>query len=385
MKEEDLHIDNEEHGWQAIDLLGNANAMSDEELKENLSDADVRNACRTLLECGEAKYLKEGPVPDVDKAWQSFEKTQIRLPRREKQFKAVLWSAASIAAAAVVALVFILNFSNKKSAPYSDNSMIAFEAKHVPQHVMIGDANKTTDVSCVQRDNSYIINDKMADFSNYVSDKVSVRSIATPRGKDYKIILNDGTVVLMNADSKLTFPTRFNTRERGVTLVGEAYFKVAKDKKHPFVVYTENVKTRVLGTEFNLKAYPSSEVHVTLINGSIIINDNLTQHSVKLRPGQDAELKGHDFDVKQVDTDYYVQWKDGFFYFDNVALIEVMKELGRWYNVDIEITSPALLSYRLHFIADRTASVDEVIANLNCFSYLSVRKSGNKIIISQKK
>lgn len=385
MKEEDLHFDNEEHGWQAIDLLDNANAMSDEELKENLSDADVRNACRTLLECGEAKYLKEGPVPDVDKAWQSFEKTQIRLPRREKQFKAVLWSAASIAAAAVVALVFILNFSNKKSAPYSDNSMIAFEAKHVPQHVMIGDANKTTDVSCVQRDNSYIINDKMADFSNYVSDKVSVRSIATPRGKAYKIILNDGTVVLMNADSKLTFPTRFNTRERGVTLVGEAYFKVAKDKKHPFVVYTENVKTRVLGTEFNLKAYPSSEVHVTLINGSIIINDNLTQHSVKLRPGQDAELKGHDFDVKQVDTDYYVQWKDGFFYFDNVALIEVMKELGRWYNVDIEITSPALLSYRLHFIADRTASVDEVIANLNCFSYLSVRKSGNKIIISQKK
>jgi len=385
MKEEDLHIDNEEHGWQAIDLLDNANAMSDEELKENLSDADVRNACRTLLECGEAKYLKEGPVPDVDKAWQSFEKTQIRLPRREKQFKAVLWSAASIAAAAVVALVFILNFSNKKSAPYGDNSMIAFEAKHVPQHVMIGDANKTTDVSCVQRDNSYIINDKMADFSNYVSDKVSVRSIATPRGKDYKIILNDGTVVLMNADSKLTFPTRFNTRERGVTLVGEAYFKVAKDKKHPFVVYTENVKTRVLGTEFNLKAYPSSEVHVTLIDGSIIINDNLTQHSVKLKPGQDAELKGHDFDVKEVDTDYYVQWKDGFFYFDNVPLIEVMKELGRWYNVDIEITSPALLSYRLHFIADRTASVDEVIANLNCFGYLSVRKSGNKIIISQKK
>ena len=104
-----------------------------------------------------------------------------------------------------------------------------------------------------------------------------------------------------------------------------------------------------------------------------------------MKPGQDLTInKKSNFDVVSVDTEYYVQWKEGFFYFDNLPLVEVLKELGRWYNVDIQITDNSLMSYRLHFIADRGASIDQVVENLNGFSYLMVERNGEGIVVSKK-
>jgi transmembrane sensor len=384
MEEDNRHITDEDRSLHIIDAMDGLDKMADKEVTGMLSDSEHRELCRTLLECGESKWHHDSPLPNTEKAWENFEKTRIRLPRKEHQMKMFIYSTIGVAAAAIIAVLFLLHF-NQSNDITTSKSLMAFSASNTSQKITISEDGQPSTAITTSHHDSYIITDKMADFSSYTSARASIRSIATPRGKDYKIILNDGTTVLMNADSKLTFPTRFGKGERAVTLSGEAYFKVSKNKAHPFVVYTENVKTRVLGTEFNLRAYPSSDVHVTLINGSIVVNDNLTQHAVQLRPGQDAELKGHDFSVKRVDTDYYIQWKDGYFYFDDVPLIEVMKELGRWYNVNIEIASPSLLENRLHFIADRSASINEVIDNLNSFGYLNVRKEGNKLVFSQKR
>ena len=181
-------------------------------------------------------------------------------------------------------------------------------------------------------------------------------------------MLSDGTVVLLNADSKITFPTRFTGNKRTVKLVGEAYFKVSKNKHRPFIVETGNLYTKVLGTEFNLKAYPHSDVNVTLIKGSVAVN-----------------AEGKDIEVTTVDTEGYIQWKDGYFYFDNVPLIDVVRDLGRWYNVNIEIRNNSLMSYRLHFIASRKASIKEFVDNLNEFNYLHVVHKDNKLIIDRKK
>ena len=86
-----------------------------------------------------------------------------------------------------------------------------------------------------------------------------------------------------------------------------------------------------------------------------------------------------------VDTEGYIQWKDGYFYFDNVPLIDVVRDLGRWYNVNIEIRNNSLMSYRLHFIASRKASIKEFVDNLNEFNYLHVVHKDNKLIIDRKK
>jgi len=199
------------------------------------------------------------------------------------------------------------------------------------------------------------------------------------------VMLSDGTTVILNADSRLTFPNKFSGSERVVQLVGEAYFNVAKDSKHPFIVETEKVKTRVLGTEFNMTAYPEQRTNVTLISGKVVVDDMRNKQTIELKPGENAMLQDNNkFKITNVDTEYYIQWKEGYFYFDNVTLIDVARELGRWYNVNIQINDNSLMSYRLHFFADRNEDINQVVQGLNQFSYLHVVKDGNKIIFNKK-
>lgn len=380
---------NEAHLNYVLDAMDDLENMTDEEFQEFLSDEESMSCCQTLIESGKAKLYKETQLPDVEKEWSRFKNTNISLPQNKRRMKRIMWLTTAMSAAAVIAVLIIFNISKTQNIPEeTSNSIIAFSANHDPQEIIINDEEDLLSGAepVSDKDQNLIITDDMADFTNASHKHITTRSISTPRGKEYKIILSDGTTVMMNADSKLIFPTRFNGKERTVKLIGEAYFKVSKDRAHPFIVYTDKVKTRVLGTEFNLRAYPTSETNVTLIEGSVMVNDNRTNHEIELKPGQNATLRdNHDFDITAVDTDYYIQWKEGYFYFDNLPLVEVMKELGRWYNIDIEITSNSLMSYRLHFIAERNASIDQVIENLNNFSYLSAIKEGNKIIISKKK
>jgi hypothetical protein len=385
MTEVKINTESTDESYQE-ELMKRLECMDSEPMQEVLSDSENRSICRTLLECREATLRKETPAPDIDKEWGSFRNASIDLPKKKRQIKR-MWSVlVPVGAAAIIILLLGIWLPNRETNLNSRQTLMAFYANHASKEITISNPGGNRMAAAGENDTyGTVITSQTADFSKYASDKAETRTITTPRGKTYKVILNDGTMVVMNADSRLTFPTRFGAGERRVVLLGEAYFKVTKNKAHPFIVETKNVQTRVLGTEFNLKAYPTSEVHVTLITGSVIINDRQSQKSVQLKPGQDAALRGHDFEVTTIDTDYYTQWKDGYFYFDNLPLVEVMKELGRWYNVNIEITSNSLLSYRLHFIADRNASIDEVVHNLNGYSFLSVTKEENKIVISEKK
>lgn len=387
MDREDEHIVMDESMDRAINGLQQMESMSEEEWNAFLADKDALSEVSLLAGFKEAKQFKEAPAPDTEKVWQNFRSSHITPFEVHRHHQLSIWISASIAVAAVLAVVFILKFT-QSGTNIIDNSkpMMAFVADPTPQVItMTGVGGQTSVLGGKSQHNGIIINNEVADFSHATVYPSQIRTISTPRGKSYKVILRDGTTVLMNADSKLTFPTAFDGNLRVVKLIGEAYFKVSKDAKHPFIVQTEKVMTRVLGTEFNLRAYPAADTHVTLISGSVIVNNRANNKEVKLVPGQDASLhNGQNFDVTVVDTDYYIQWKEGFFYFDNLPLVEVMKELGRWYNVDIEIRDNSLMSYRLHFIAERQASIDQVVENLNGFGYLSVVRKGQKIIISKK-
>lgn len=188
----------------------------------------------------------------------------------------------------------------------------------------------------------------------------------------------------MNADSKLTFPTCFSGKARTVLLEGEAYFKVAKNPDMPFVVKTDKMNTTALGTEFNVKAYHGAVPHVTLVEGVVLVDVPEVKKNVRLAPSEEISLNDKTVNIRNIDPQYYIQWKDGFFYYDNVALGEILSDIGRWYNINIEIEKPALMSYRLHFVVNRDAVIDEVINSLNDFTYLDAVKSGNKITVRGK-
>jgi transmembrane sensor len=160
--------------------------------------------------------------------------------------------------------------------------------------------------------------------------------MTTPRGRQYKLELSDGTKVWLNASSSITFPTSFAVNERKVSIKGEVYFEVAKDKNRPFTVSVKDVEVKVLGTHFNINSYDDeSEINTTLLEGSVLVGKK--DKKVLLKPGQQAEIKNTGaVAVKQLNNfDEVMAWKKGMFYFNNASLETVLRQLSRWYDVDI--------------------------------------------------
>lgn len=213
----------------------------------------------------------------------------------------------------------------------------------------------------------------------------SIQTLTTPRKKDFKVILSDGTEVWLNAESQLSYPCVFEGNQRIVHLRGEAYFKVAPDKAHPFIVKTGNLQTEVLGTEFNLRNYCSTDTHVTLVHGCVQVCDEEGKHKVCVTPGQDAFLQADgSFTLEDVDTDEYTEWKNGYFYFDNRPLIEIVRELGRWYDVDIVVSNKSVMNAKVHFIAKRQGSLEDIVYLLNSLDLFKAELQDKKIVIRQK-
>ncbi|WEK19933.1 MAG: FecR domain-containing protein [Candidatus Pedobacter colombiensis] len=206
-------------------------------------------------------------------------------------------------------------------------------------------------------------------------------TIATPRGGQYQVNLPDGTKIWLNAASSLKYPAVFGKDERKVELIGEAYFEVAKvtieeqgikskeqgsrnkDKRVPFIVVTDKQKIEVLGTHFNVNSYPDeNNTKTTLLEGSVRVNTTVTQEqdNVILKPGQQSLLKNNRLTAYAVDIDEAVAWKNGYFQFNESDLGTIMRQLSRWYNVDVvfEGRSPEDL---FHFKIPRNLSLTDVL------------------------
>jgi transmembrane sensor len=175
------------------------------------------------------------------------------------------------------------------------------------------------------------------DASGNTNAVASMNTISIPRGGQYPLTLSDGTKVWLNSVSSLTYPTSFTGNERVVELKGEAYFEVAHNAKMPFKVKTNNVNVEVLGTHFNIKAYADeAAVKTTLLEGSVQLSNK--NASVKLVPGEQGITNNNnaDINVKNVKVAEVIAWKNGSFVFREANIQEIMKQISRWYDVDVE-------------------------------------------------
>lgn len=167
----------------------------------------------------------------------------------------------------------------------------------------------------------------------------SYNTIETPKGGQYHINLPDGTKVWLNAASTLKFPSTFArlVNRRVELLGGEAYFEVAKDPKHPFIVASNRQELKVLGTHFNINAYPEeSTVKTTLLEGKLQLTNADSSNKFILRPGQQAALAKKSFHIYDVDVATAIAWKNNKFVFDNEGIEEVMRKIERWYDISVE-------------------------------------------------
>lgn len=169
---------------------------------------------------------------------------------------------------------------------------------------------------------------------------VSFNTLSTPRGGQYQVVLPDGTKVWLNAASRLKYPTAFTGKERVVELQGQAYFEIAQKAEQPFKVRLDNMEVQVLGTSFDIMAYPDENtVNTTLLTGAVKVLVN--KESRLLQPGQQASVatSGH-IGIATVNVDDVLAWKEGYFAFRDAGLETIMRQLSRWYDVDVRFEGP---------------------------------------------
>jgi transmembrane sensor len=160
--------------------------------------------------------------------------------------------------------------------------------------------------------------------------------VTVPRGGQYSIQLPDGTMVWLNSSSSLSYPVAFTGADRSVTLTGEAYFEVTKNKHLPFIVHAGSVNVKVLGTHFNVAAYENEkDIKTTLLEGSVKLSND--KSSTMLIPGQQGVAEAdHNIITKTVNVNQVIAWKNGYFIFRDNDIREIMQKISRWYDVDVE-------------------------------------------------
>ncbi|WP_346319512.1 FecR domain-containing protein [Chitinophaga sp. YIM B06452] len=207
-------------------------------------------------------------------------------------------------------------------------------------------------------------------------------TITTPRGRQFRVTLPDGSRVWLNAASSIRYPANFPAHERKVDITGEVYFEVARDAAAPFLVNINNkADIEVLGTSFNINAYENEEhVTTTLLTGSLRIKKDGRERI--LRPGQQASLLNNIQVTENTDLGKVVAWKDGFFDFSGVDLEHAMRQIARWYEVEV-VYAGKVPNVRFYGRISRDISLAGLIRGLNSTTDANMKISEGKLIISQ--
>lgn len=206
--------------------------------------------------------------------------------------------------------------------------------------------------------------------------------LLVPQGQTYKLALADGTNVMLNAESELTFPSEFDTDRREVFLKGEAFFQVPHNEKAPFIVHTDQLDVQVLGTTFNVSGYNNENMlKVTLVEGSIRIHQQ--GDSVKIRPNEQYNYNKNTREkrVQTVDTELFTSWVNDEYIFKDTTLDEIFNRINHWYMFDVTYESPSLKEKRFFLTIGRDASLDQIIQIINSTEEVCIEKKDNHIVV----
>ena len=214
--------------------------------------------------------------------------------------------------------------------------------------------------------------------------------VEVPLGQTSNVELPDGTIVMLNSGSSISYSSDFSVGKREVEITGEAYFDVQKDKEHPFIVKSPLLDIKVYGTSFNVEAYPEDNTFsTTLIEGSIsVLNKNGDELSL-LKPGENALMDDSQSNLKisQVDTEMFTSWREGIVTFRNEKLGDIAQKMERWFNVEIQIQNKVLKEESYYITILRNKPIDQVLEVLEITSnlhYEIIPRAGKPTLIYWK-
>ncbi len=369
----------------ALEFLENGEQMTDTQLEAMMRDKAIVSSVGDLLDMRKAAMASSPRAKiDVEGEWGKFMVKHPKQAPRRKSYTLFYYIAAAVVALTVVAgaMLYADIFGNKEPEG------LLLRAENTITHPMLtSEKGKVVELDGKQDTEQLAAlgvttqgtrEMKLTANAEETPDRLT---LTIPRGQTYKLTLSDGSEVWMNNDCRLVYPNRFVGKERRVKIEGEAYFKIAPDASHPFIVEANGMEAKVLGTEFNVRSYDRSDVHVTLIKGSVEVT-TAEKHNALLTPGQDAKLNDDgSLGIAEVDIESYLYWRDGYFYYDDIALENIMKDIGRWYNLNIVIENNEYRQLHLHFLADKRGGIDHVIKLINSMGKVKVERKDNTLIV----
>ena len=338
---------------------------------------------------------------DQAESWARFEEAYAAMAgdRPAKIRVRRLWPRVAVAAAAVAAIVFGIWFFNAPRidtpssrttgrdlfandiAPGKNTATLTLaNGKKIKLNDAVnGELAREAGVIITKTEDGALVYEILSNSE----ETIKMNTLSTAMGESYQLRLPDGSMVWLNAATTLKYPTNFSKLEnRKVTLTGEAYFEVFKDKKRPFVVATDKQEVQVLGTHFNINSYADeSSVKTTLLEGSVRVS-LLTGRAgeVLLKPNEQAVNTGAVIDVTQVEAADAIAWKNGEFLFDEEPLESIMRKIARWYNVEV-VYKDIRRSKRFGGTVSKFGNVSDVLKMLELTGEVHFKIEGRVITV----
>lgn len=214
------------------------------------------------------------------------------------------------------------------------------------------------------------------------NNNILYNTMQTPHGCMYQLTLPDGSRVWLNAASSIRYPTAFGADSRQVEVTGEAFFDIVKDDRKPFTVTAGQLNIQVLGTSFNVMAYPDeTTIRTTLVQGAVNVSNGSARQL--LQPGEQASITatGGPFRISKPNLEEILSWKNGEFYFQDTHIQTIMREVARWYNVEVSYEGD-MSGITLSGIVSRNEPVAQLLKALEMTKVVRFRMEENRIVVS---
>jgi transmembrane sensor len=358
----------------------------DEQIKEYMSDAWYREYSELMTKQQSKRILN---------AVFNHEPAKV-VPIQQASKRKFIWVAASILLIVVNAGLFFLIRKHSSTSTLSNTHNIQPSNDVMPgtsgailklddgSSIVLDNASNG---NLIQQGNTLVV--KSGAAISYVKDatqnekQVQYNTVETPKGRQFQLVLEDGTKVWLNAASSIRFPVAFVGKQRIVEITGEAYFEVAKNKQKPFQVMCNGSMVEVLGTHFNVNAYADEEsMNTTLLEGSVKIVKGSNQKIIK--PGEQAQIHndGSLHATANINIDEVVAWKNNSFLFDNTDVKKLMRQLSRWYDVDVVFEGATNEPLNFNGTISRSATLSTVLKMLESTGDVKLSIEGKRIIVS---
>jgi ferric-dicitrate binding protein FerR (iron transport regulator) len=368
-------------------------------LESNPGFRSKAKKAREIIHLLQDRYevLDENSVLEIWKNIDKYEQQYKQKVRKLKFRRRLSWAASVLLIVSLGTFGYL--YLSEKDQGYRFVSADAPQSSEARMVLSTGEeiALKKDNSTIALNDNSnqVTVNDSIIDLSEKTGagkQTVPMNEVVIPFGKKSELLLADGTKVWVNAGSRLAFPSRFTQNTREVFLEGEACFQVAKNKNQPFIVKAGNLDVKVLGTYFNVSAYPTDEtIEAVLIEGSVAVEKpkafGLGKTEVVLEPSQKASFKKEESEITvtdEADVDIYIAWTYGWLKYEKESLWSVLRKVERYYNAEIQLPANYPGDDEITGKLDLKESLDAVMVVLADASRFEYRINGNKVLIEKK-